>query len=214
MGGTGGGDAQASGHAPKTVQIMSKAFTVAGPKGFCVDDGATRETQEGAFVMLGSCAAISGNPKDAKPHQPALLTASVTPAGAPLDADALDRMTAYFASPEGRAALARSETSGEVTVLDLARDTGLVMVHARDGAKAGDVDGQYWRAVFEAAGHLVTITVSGYRTSPLGAEDGVRLAQEFVQAVRKANAGTNGGGQSADAKASGGGLASFFNRLL
>jgi hypothetical protein len=189
---------------------MSKAFTVAGPKGFCIDEGATRESSAGAFVMLGSCAAISGNQRDAKPRIPAVLTASVAPANATLDADGLDRLAGFFASDEGRAALARDEGIDEVIVLDLAREDDLVLVHARDGARRGDTAGDYWRGVFSSAGQLVTITVSGFRTNPLDKAAGAALARDFAAAIRRAN-----GSEAAPVPARGGaGLASFFNRLL
>lgn len=204
--GAGGQSDHAVSFAPKQTRVMSKGFTIAGPRGFCIDEAATRETPEGAFVMLGSCAAISGHTRDAQPRLPALLTASVVPAAVALDDGALDRMVAYLASPAGRAALARGDDAENVVVLDLVRDAGLVLVHARDGTRAGDLDGEYWRAVFETGGQLVTVTVSGYRNAPLPPEHGARLTREFVGAIRS----TNAPGRAAP----GGGLASFFNRLL
>lgn len=186
-----GGEATA--RAPSHVQVMSKGFTIAGPTGYCIDTGATRETAEGAFAVLGSCAVISGNPRDAKPRRPAMLTASVTPAFAPLDAVALDRAAAFFATEAGQAALARNNDGGTVTVIDLARDDGLVLVHAEDGESAGDLSGDYWRGVFEAAGQLVTVTVSGFREAPLDERAGTKLARAFVAAIRKANGGAGKG---------------------
>ncbi len=200
--------------AAPSIQVMAKDVTIAGPKGFCVDPGATRETSSGAFVMLGSCAVISGNPDDDKPRQPALLTASVTRATAPLDAVAFDRMAAYFTSPEGQAGLSRGKGATPVTVLDLSRDDGLVLVYARDGAAEGDVAGDYWRAVFTSAGQLVTITVSGFRETPLPRDDGARLTREFAAAIRRANPGEGGTQGAPDGGGTGGGLTSFFNRLL
>jgi len=192
-----------------SVEVMSKGFTVAGPRGFCVDPAAIRETDEGAFVLLGSCTVISGNPNDAVPNWPAVLTASVAPTAAPLDDPALDRMAAFFASPDGRAALARTETGGEATVLDLARADDMVLVHAEDGAKTGEMAGDYWRAVFTSGGQLVTITVSGFRATPIPAEAGARLARDFADAIRRANPAPG-----ASAARGSGGLAAFFNRLL
>lgn len=196
--------------AKPSIQVMSKGFTIAGPRGFCIDEGATQETSDGAFVILGSCAVISGNPADHKPRRPALLTASVTPATEPLDAAALDRMTAFFSTEAGLAALARTDSVATAQVLDLDRGRDMVLVHAQDGATAGDVQGDYWRAVFETGGQLVTITVSGFRETPLDPRDGARLARDFAAAIRKANPEPNGTPAAAD----GGGLASFFNRLL
>lgn len=206
--------------APAEVRVMSNSFTIAGPKGFCIDNGGTRESDDGAFAVLGSCAVISGNPHDAKPRHPAMLTASVVPTDAALDDIALDRMAAFFSTEAGRVALARSDGAEEVSVIDLERDDGMLLVHAEDGDQAGDVTGDYWRGVFETAGQLVTVTVSGYRAAPLEAATGAGLARSFATAIRKANpevapepapqeAAPSGGPVSAVGER----LASFFNRL-
>lgn len=210
--GTAGGD---TARAPAQVRVMSKSFTISGPRGFCIDPGATRETAEGAFAVLGSCAVISGNPRDAKPKVPAMLTASVIPASAPLDAAALDRMTAFFSTEAGRATLARADGAGSVSVLELDREDGLLLVHAEDGDSSGDVAGEYWRGVFEASGQLVTVTVSGFRETPLDEKAGAKLARAFVSSIRKANDNGSGGPTETDNAPAGAGerLASFFNRL-
>lgn len=218
---TAGRGARASNaHAATSVQVMSKGFTIAGPKGYCIDTGAVQETADRAFAVLGSCAVISGNPRDTKPAKPAMLTASVTQSSLPLDDAALDRMTAFFSTAEGRAALARADGAGDVSVIDLTRKDGLLLVHAEDGAEAGLVTADYWRGVFETEGKLVTVTVSGYREAPLDDKSGAKLTRDFVSAIRKANKG-GAGDLAQDAGTAPGGvlagvgerLASFFNRL-
>ncbi len=157
---------------------------------------------------------ISGNPRDATPATPAILTASVTPATGPLDDAALDRLTAFFSTGAGRAALARADDAGDVTLIDLDRDDGLVLVHAQDGDDSGDVAGDYWRAVFATAGQLVTVTVSGFREAPLDDKTGAALARGFVKAIRRANpAGSPVAGADAATEGIGERLTSFFNRL-
>ena len=196
--------------APARVQVMSKGFTIAGPRGFCIDESATRETEAGAFVLLGSCSAISGNPGDAKPALPAVLTASVAPATGPFEAPDLDRLAAYFSSQAGRATLSRAEDGAPVEVLDLGREPGLVLVHARDDTVGGQLASDYWRGVFQAAGQLVTVTVSGFREGGLDVATGGKLARDFVAAIRAAN----GVAPNAAAPAATAGLRGFFNRLL
>ncbi|HHC29174.1 MAG TPA: hypothetical protein ENK80_01215 [Rhodobacterales bacterium] len=207
-------------HAAPQVRVMSNSFTISGPRGFCIDPGATRDKAGAAFAVLGSCAVISGNPKDSKPRKPAMLTASVTPTPVPLDSTALDRMAAFFSTPEGRGALARADNAQEVSVIDMAREEGLLVVHAEDGDRAGDVTPDYWRGIFEAGGKLVTVTVSGFRAAPLDDKTGARLTRDFIASLQKANPGPSGKG--AEIVAGTGGdlvsatadrLASFFNRL-
>ncbi|AMY71918.1 hypothetical protein AKL17_4708 [Frigidibacter mobilis] len=65
-----------SGGAPLRVTVDGRAIVVTGPPGYCVDRGASREGPEGAFVLLGSCAALGGGravPKDV----PAVLIATI-----------------------------------------------------------------------------------------------------------------------------------------
>lgn len=211
-------DGSSMARAPAQVRVLSKSFTVAGPRGFCVDTGATRETEDNAFVVLGSCAVISGNPRDSKPKVPAVLTASISPAAVPLDAAALDRMAAFFSSDTGRATLARTEGASAVSVIELKREGGMLLVHAEDGDTSGDVMGDYWRGVFDQSGRLATITVSGFRETPIDDKTGARLARDFVAALRKANAprgeaSKDDGETAGPLSVAGERLASFFNRL-
>lgn len=191
-------------HAPRSLTVMSKGFVVAGPRGFCVDTRSSTSTEDSAFALLGSCSAISGNPADDKPRAPAVLSVSVAPADGPLDEAALDRLAAYLASDEGRAVLSRGEDDSAVVVLDVERTPGLVLIHARDGM-TGDLQGDYWRAVFGVSGHIVSATVSGFAASPFDAVTGTALARDFAKAMRRANGDRAGGG---------GGLGSLLDRLL
>lgn len=209
--GSGGGGTNA--RAAPTARLMSGRITVAGPRGFCIDPGATRDTADSGFVAMGSCAVISGYPRDSKPRKPALLTASVASAGQHFDTDALDRMAAFFSTAAGQAALARGDGAGEaVTVIDLSRQDETVLAHVSDGHNAGNLSGDYWRAVFETAGQLVTVTVSGYRETPLDDKAGADLTRSFIAAIRRANPRPKREA-SASPQGGGAGLASFFNRL-
>ncbi|RME18721.1 MAG: hypothetical protein D6801_00670 [Alphaproteobacteria bacterium] len=194
--------------AEPTLTVWGGAFVIAGPHGFCIDPGAARQDEKSAFAVLGSCATISGNPRDAKPRKPAVLTALVAPAAAPLDDAALDRLSAFFRSPDGEAALARSDHARHAEVIGERRVDGALVLHARDGDSSGNVSGDYWRAVLDVSGNLVTLTVSGYSTDPLDETSGARLTERFIAAVRAANRDAG-----APPEAAGGGLAALFNRL-
>lgn len=174
--------------------LASKNFTVAGPRGFCVDKTATRETETEAFVLLAACQTLSGEDSDdegaPKPAHPAILTASLAPGAGTVDEATLDRLAGYFTTDAGHAALARHD-GGKTELLDLNREPGLVLVHARDGVAAGSrsvgLAGDYWRAVFAAAGTLVTVTVSGFASAPMDAATGQALTRDFVAALSAAN---------------------------
>lgn len=185
---------------PGAMTIASKGFTVAGPAGFCVDPGATRDTDTGAFVLLGSCAVISGDADNTRPAHPAVLTASLTPNSGRLDEADLDRLAGFFSSEAGHAALARS-SDARVELLDLGREPGLVLVHASDGAGDEQLAGDYWRGVFETGGKLVTVTVSGFAATPLDDATGQGLVRDFVTAIRSANGAPLAASQPAPAAA-------------
>lgn len=212
--GAGAGARGNDAHAPAQVRVLSGSFAVSGPRGFCIDQGATREDSAGAFVLLGSCSAISGNPRDAKARKPAVLTASVVPAATGIDTAALDRMAAYFATDAGRAALARADGGGQVSLLDLSREPGLVLIHAADHEPAPGMSADYWRGVFDAGASLVTVTVSGFDKTPLGESAGRRLTQDFVAAIRTANAAPATEADATPAAAPGGGLSGLLGRLF
>ncbi len=195
--------------APASVQVLGQGFTVTGPQGFCVDESATRDTAEGAFVMLASCAALSGNVWDPRPHRPAILTASILPASAPLGEAELDRMTAFFSTEQGQTALVRPGGAGPVTVLDLGREPGLLLVQAQEQTPPAEMAPDYWRGVFAQGNYLVTVTASGFRPSALSAQDGQALLQSFLTSLRAAN----GGDETARMAQDGGILASIFNYL-
>jgi hypothetical protein len=42
-------------------------LVITGPRGFCVDESATRAENDTAFVLLGNCAAISESRRAASP---------------------------------------------------------------------------------------------------------------------------------------------------
>jgi hypothetical protein len=56
IGGLGGGG---TGGAPAQAVVTSDLIVITGPRGFCVDESATRAENDTAFVLLGNCAAIS-----------------------------------------------------------------------------------------------------------------------------------------------------------
>ena len=67
--------------APSAVQVAGGQLTVVGPRGFCVDTSASRDTASGAFVLMGSCASLSGSLAAVKPSEMAVVTASAYPGG-------------------------------------------------------------------------------------------------------------------------------------
>ncbi len=185
---SGRGEAPA-GKAPQKAVLLG-SFNVEGPE---------------AFAVLGSCSAISGNPKDAKPKMAALLTVSVTAVELALDAGALDQMTAFLSTETGREMVAR-KGAGAATILDLSRGENHVLVLANDGGGKGKLSDTYWRAIFAAGGRLVSATASTYRGQEGGSDAARALLEDLMTRLRRANPAP-GEANSANP------LADWFNRL-
>lgn len=177
--------------APRMVALMNGALKVAGPVGYCIDMGAIRGNERGVFLLLGSCAALNGGGA-APPRQSAVLTASVVtgaPSSAPLS-DSFAQMAAFFASEAGRAALSRVGKAASVRVVEVQTSGEVMILRVADGSATSGgkpVEQDYWRAIFEAKGRIVTLSVLGLSDQPIGVAQKRALLESFVRAVRKAN---------------------------
>jgi hypothetical protein len=174
--------------APARMAVAGGAVTVGGPSGYCVDPGASREGPGGAFVLLGSCASISGSFTALRPKRPGILTASVAPgSGDETFAAAFPSMARFLASPAGRAALSRTGKAETVEIVTITSAGDVMYVHARDGAPGQEVEADYWRALMAVNGQIVTLSVLGLRDKPVPPEAKLALLESFVKKVRALN---------------------------
>ncbi|PIE16071.1 MAG: hypothetical protein CSA68_04225 [Rhodobacterales bacterium] len=177
--------------APEQVSVSGKQVVIAGPKGFCIDPTETRDKAENAFVLLGSCQAISNSLFKPAPKVPAVLVATVSghTKSAPI-AESTDTLRKFFASEPGRAALSRDGKAETVEVLKTSSRDGVFYIHARDSshealAGAGE---EYWRALFNIKGRIVSASVFGLKEKPIPAATGYALLSDFTQRIRAKNA--------------------------
>lgn len=178
------------GDAPASMATADGAVVVAGPPGFCVDPVASHADDSGAFVLLGSCASISGAPDGQRPALRAVLTAAVsvgTQGGSVAGSET--ELGAFFRSPEGRRALSRSGNPDTVKVLGITHTEGVLILHARDtSAFPGQaVSPDYWRALFDLNGHIVTLSVISVPQAPFTDAAGLHALESFVGHVRGAS---------------------------
>ncbi len=194
----------ADGKAVDSVLVARGEVGVAGPRGYCIDTGATRDTAAGAFVLLGSCAALSGNPRAPHPDRPAILTAAVSDAGAgPSIAGALSDLPEFLATRAGRASLSRTGDPDSVTLHSATARNGILWLHVRDtaGHESLGIEPDYWRAVFDLGPRIVTLSVmvpAGKTLLPGGAE---ATLEQFLRRMGEVNAR----GAAADAQGAPGG---------
>ncbi len=182
-------DGAAASALPMRIAVAERSIVVAGPQGYCIDRPAARDGPGGAFVLLGSCAAIAGTAAAGQPVAPAVLTASVSAAGAQAVAPQLPALNDYFRSAAGRAALSRSGWAATVAVQRAWANGGVFFLAASDasGARGQRVQPEFWRAVFDLKGRIVTLNVTGLQTRPLGPEAGRATLEAFVRQVQREN---------------------------
>ncbi|MEL7105879.1 MAG: hypothetical protein AAGM21_08160 [Pseudomonadota bacterium] len=176
--------------APDSV-LLVEDVVVAGPPGYCVAPGTVREADGAAFVVLGSCASLSDGALGAAPAQPGVLTVLVSAAGegAPLSAASSDDLEAFFESDAGRSALSPDGQAATVEVIEARAGVGQVFVRARDlsGQRPAGIDPEYWRALVDVRGHLVTATLIGFETDPLDPGLGLRTLSDLTDRLLREN---------------------------
>ncbi|MGB7268160.1 MAG: hypothetical protein WBC90_01420 [Albidovulum sp.] len=184
-------DGQGFGFAPTRITVAKGNVTIAGPSGYCIDTKASRVSAARAFVLLGSCASLSGTVGGQRPQSPAILTATIS--GAVPDeaafADNLPAMRRFLSSPVGRAALSRSGQASSVSIIEIETVGNVMYIHARDTAAATgqNVEPDYWRAVTTAKGQIVTLSVLGLRDKPISSRGKRALIEQFVARLRNVN---------------------------
>jgi hypothetical protein len=186
------------GSAPQTARVVvdGRPMTIAGPPGFCVDPGATRDGDGAAFVLLGNCAAIAGIFRPTQPRVRAVLTATVAPAGETTTIrESLPLLDTFFRSAPGRQALSRSAAAASVQVIETLTAGDVFLIHARDsgpGLSAG-LSADYWRSYFDLDGRIVSLSVLGFDAAPLGRAASLDTLAEFEAEIRRRNRGAAAG---------------------
>lgn len=181
--------------APHRIGVSNRAVVISGPAGYCIDKAAARDTPAGAFVLLGSCAALAQSAAAGQPVAPAILTASVSPPGAQPIGGQLPALNAYFLSGEGRAALSRSGRAQSVTVAQAWGNGDVFYLVAQDSSPSGGqrLQSTFWRAVFDVKGRIITLNVAGLKNQPLSPEAGRATLEAFVRQVQRENRAGLGG---------------------
>ncbi len=160
----------------RSVSVMNGALNVAAASGYCVDQDASRETDQQAIVIIGRCSDRSGS-------LAAIVTVSV---GAPGSAGSLaigaPALADYFASEAGRAALSRDGDAGSVRVRDIRSGDGQLILHLDDAAT-----GETWRGLTGLRGRLVSVSVTGAALQSRTGPAGRALLDRSLAAMRRAN---------------------------
>jgi len=168
----------------ETVEVARGAVTIGGPKGYCVDKRSSRLRGDVAFVLLASCASVTGIPDTKFPAAPGLLTASVDrdPGVFPKIGEFLD----FFQTDAGRATLARDGRARSVEIVSIEANADSVMMRIKDTspAVAEGLQPTYWRGLLIRNERLITVTVNGFEARPVPSEDGRTKLSAFLERIR------------------------------
>lgn len=160
--------------------ILAGSVMIGLPTGYCIDKRASTETKTSAVIFLGRCST-------AAKAQPAVISIAVAGEGS---ASAMSagpaEMAKFFGSPQGRAALSRNGRAKDLRIITALGKGDALLLHLGDRQI-----GEYWRAVVAIRGRLVTISTIGSTAQPLPPQEGRKLLETTLTALRAANNPTN-----------------------
>ena len=179
---------QARAQAPRSIRMANRKITVQGPQGYCIDRATKHANGQGDFILLGTCASISGNSEESSPPVRAVLSVSVLKAQtqATLTPEAL---RAHFETAAGQAVLAQSGNGADASLVDTRIENDALILHATDTspARSAQLSDTYWRGIFPLNGHLVSLTVTPLTRYPVSQGEGQALMRNFVKSMQNAN---------------------------
>ena len=162
--------------ATRQVAVLGGDVRVRAPNSYCVDTKSAKSVDDTAVVLIGRCNALGQ-------VAAALVTVTVgRSASAGVMLASTEALRDFMSSPAGRRVLSRSGRAEDVVVLESGVLDDRLMLHLKDRL-AGD----YWRAIIGVRGRLITISASGAEGIPLTPNEGRKLVELTVAAVRDAN---------------------------
>lgn len=164
------------GSGPAKIALFGGGFTVAAPNGYCIDPQTATQTGDTAVVLIGRC-------RDGSQAAAALVTVTVGSAGSgAVMAAGGQELAAFFTTDQGRATLARSGQTSDVTI------TRAVMAGPDFVMLLSDRSlGTYWRAVSAMRGRAVTVSAAGTDGVEVSPEKGRDILNATLAALHRAN---------------------------
>lgn len=174
------------------LDVAGGTVTVAAPAGYCIDRSATRDTRQGTFLLLGSCAAMTATgATDAVPVAPLVLTALVSDPLRTETAPDAASLSQYVRSDNGRASLSRSGQAQTVSIQQSETRNGVLYMKIRDRSPGGDaaLSQDTWRAFLPMADRVVVLSAQSLIDQPVSSDAARSVLRTFVATVQAANKG-------------------------
>jgi len=173
------------------VALTGDQVQIVGPRGFCLDPQATRDTGLAGSAVFGNCAGLSGSRLTRQPAAPAVLTAAVSePSEEGGIGVSLDTLPTFFRSPDGARVLSRTGDPETVEVLQSFVAGDVFYLRASD-TSPGVVPGAqdiYWRAYFDVGPRIATLSVLALDGEAVNEAMQLGVLEDFVASTRSANA--------------------------
>ena len=162
----------------RSAPVLEGAVNIGVPAGYCIDRSAVRAARDSVVVLMGRCA-------DSSRQVAALISVSVgqSASGGVMTAGG-PALAAFFTSAQGRATLSREGRASDVRVIAALGAGDAFLLHLADRSV-----GEHWRAIVSINGRLITLSATGTRAAPLAPDQGRKLVDAALVALRRANAG-------------------------
>lgn len=171
--------------AAPAVALFRGDVIAVGPTGYCVDPDSSRIKT--GFAILAPCTTLGV--EGAVDVTRAIATVQAGEKGSAIVEGNAEAFAAYLRGPDGPLALSRSGDADTVKVSEVQAKERHVIVYLQDKAPAF-LDGaqeEEWRAFFDVAGRLLTVSVRGLDGAPLSESQGASLLEQAVKALFAAN---------------------------
>ncbi|MEM6619990.1 MAG: hypothetical protein AAF631_11910 [Pseudomonadota bacterium] len=170
----------------RVVTVSGQDVIVGDAAGYCINDRQSRDTSNGAFVVMGPC------DTDAEVRTARGLVLVNVLADAEMTRAVRDEtLEGFFKSAAGRRALSAHGDGGQVRILGTMENNAAFYVHSLDeaGPVIPDTSPEQWRAFLVAGDRLVSISVVNFTDAPMS--DGMIFTQleTIARAIRRLNRG-------------------------
>jgi len=164
---------------PGAIGVLDGALTVAGPDGYCIDEAATRESGQNAFVLLRRCRGNRGP----------VLSVTVTDLRVPPGdrTEQLDGLAAFLSTESGRGQLSRRGRASDVSIDEISLQDGALWLYLTDLGNPEAFQPGYWRAILPLTGRLVTLSAMSLDGAPNDRASGRRAMEALIVTLRQRN---------------------------